>query len=176
MWLECFSALCDWFFFLSFSLQAAIVQGVMVAHSEEDLLCIRAAYLKLTGTSLYTALQASHAQRRLLKYMYVLSCYCILKHVFKVSFPSLPPIETVQGRSPSSSAGHLSRRRLKGSCKMDMFVNSAALSFFSAFCVGLLCRNKPHCVAPFRLIHSFPIQHVRQWFHKTRRTCWSNRL
>ncbi|XP_075867619.1 annexin A2 isoform X1 [Nelusetta ayraudi] len=39
------------------STKAAIVQGVMVAHSEEDLLCIRAAYLKLTGTSLYTALQ-----------------------------------------------------------------------------------------------------------------------
>ncbi|XP_030267818.1 annexin A2 [Sparus aurata] len=34
-----------------------IVQGIMVSHSEEDLLCIRAAYLKLTGTSLYTALQ-----------------------------------------------------------------------------------------------------------------------
>nr|XP_046274239.1 annexin A2 [Scatophagus argus] len=34
-----------------------IVQGIMVSHCEEDLLCIRAAYLKLTGTSLYTALQ-----------------------------------------------------------------------------------------------------------------------
>uniref|UniRef100_A0A3B4VCU4 Annexin n=1 Tax=Seriola dumerili TaxID=41447 RepID=A0A3B4VCU4_SERDU len=33
------------------------VQGIMVSHSEEDLLCIRAAYIKLTGTSLYTALQ-----------------------------------------------------------------------------------------------------------------------
>ncbi|KAM9340486.1 annexin A2 isoform 1-T2 [Symphorus nematophorus] len=34
-----------------------ILQGIMVSHCEEDLLCIRAAYLKLTGTSLYTALQ-----------------------------------------------------------------------------------------------------------------------
>ncbi|KAL3043592.1 hypothetical protein OYC64_003452 [Pagothenia borchgrevinki] len=34
-----------------------ILQGIMVSHSEEDLLCIRTAYLKLTGTSLYTALQ-----------------------------------------------------------------------------------------------------------------------
>uniref|UniRef100_A0A8C6T6Y1 Annexin n=1 Tax=Neogobius melanostomus TaxID=47308 RepID=A0A8C6T6Y1_9GOBI len=30
---------------------------VMVSHCEEDLLCIRAAFLKLTGTSLYTTLQ-----------------------------------------------------------------------------------------------------------------------
>ncbi|XP_034400333.1 annexin A2 [Cyclopterus lumpus] len=37
-----------------------IVQGIMVSHSEEDLLCIRAAYLKLTGTSLYTALQKQY--------------------------------------------------------------------------------------------------------------------
>lgn len=51
---------------ISSCLQAAIVQGVMVAHSEEDLLCIRAAYLKLTGTSLYSALQASQAPNRLL--------------------------------------------------------------------------------------------------------------
>ncbi|KAI4818347.1 hypothetical protein KUCAC02_011690 [Chaenocephalus aceratus] len=34
-----------------------ILQGIMVSHSEKDLLCIRTAYLKLTGTSLYTALQ-----------------------------------------------------------------------------------------------------------------------
>lgn len=34
-----------------------IVQGIMVSHCEEDLLCIRAAFRKLTGTSLYTALQ-----------------------------------------------------------------------------------------------------------------------
>ncbi|XP_063755521.1 annexin A2 isoform X3 [Eleginops maclovinus] len=34
-----------------------ILQRIMVSHSEENLLCIRAAYLKLTGTSLYTALQ-----------------------------------------------------------------------------------------------------------------------
>lgn len=41
-------------------LQTSIVQGIMVSHSEEDLLCIRVAYLKLTGTSLYTALQVGH--------------------------------------------------------------------------------------------------------------------
>lgn len=32
-------------------------QRVMVSHCEEDLLCIRVAFMKLTGTSLYTALQ-----------------------------------------------------------------------------------------------------------------------
>ncbi|XP_010862305.1 annexin A2 isoform X1 [Esox lucius] len=37
--------------------KTAIVQGVMVSHSEEDLLCVRVAYLKQTGTTLYTALQ-----------------------------------------------------------------------------------------------------------------------
>ncbi|XP_042337632.1 annexin A2, partial [Plectropomus leopardus] len=37
--------------------KTSIMQGILVSHSEEDLLCIRAAYLKLTGTSLYTALQ-----------------------------------------------------------------------------------------------------------------------
>ncbi|AWP21216.1 putative annexin A2-like [Scophthalmus maximus] len=39
------------------TLKTSTVQGIMVSHSEEDLLCIRVAYLKLTGTSLYTALQ-----------------------------------------------------------------------------------------------------------------------
>ncbi|XP_030597047.1 annexin A2 [Archocentrus centrarchus] len=34
-----------------------LVQRIMVSHSEEDLLCIRAAFIKLTGNSLYTALQ-----------------------------------------------------------------------------------------------------------------------
>jgi hypothetical protein len=37
--------------------QTALVHGVMVSRCEEDLLCVRAAFLKLTGTSLYTALQ-----------------------------------------------------------------------------------------------------------------------
>ncbi|XP_068603536.1 annexin A2 [Brachionichthys hirsutus] len=37
--------------------KTAVLQGIMVSRCEEDLLCIRAAYLKLTGTSLYTALQ-----------------------------------------------------------------------------------------------------------------------
>ncbi|XP_037649795.1 annexin A2 [Sebastes umbrosus] len=39
------------------STKTPVMQGIMVSHSEEDLLCIRAAYRKLTGTSLYTALQ-----------------------------------------------------------------------------------------------------------------------
>lgn len=39
------------------STKTPVVQGIMVSHCEEDLLCIRAAYLKLTGTSLYSALQ-----------------------------------------------------------------------------------------------------------------------
>lgn len=39
------------------TMKATIVQGVMVAHCEEDLLCVRAAFLRKTGTSLYTALQ-----------------------------------------------------------------------------------------------------------------------
>ncbi|KAM3596144.1 uncharacterized protein V6R79_009117 [Siganus canaliculatus] len=47
-------------------MKTSIVQGIMVSHSEEDLLCIRVAYLKLTGMSLYTALQkhfkADHLQ------------------------------------------------------------------------------------------------------------------
>ncbi|XP_026205758.1 annexin domain-containing protein [Anabas testudineus] len=39
------------------AMKMPIVQRILVSHSEEDLLCIRVAYLKLTGTSLYTALQ-----------------------------------------------------------------------------------------------------------------------
>ncbi|KAM4630131.1 annexin A2 [Polymixia lowei] len=39
------------------TMKTPIVQGVLVSHCEEDLLCVRAAYLKQTGTSLYTALQ-----------------------------------------------------------------------------------------------------------------------
>ncbi|XP_037119194.1 annexin A2 isoform X2 [Syngnathus acus] len=38
-------------------MKAPIVQGIMVSHSEEDLLSIRVAFLKMTGTSLYTTLQ-----------------------------------------------------------------------------------------------------------------------
>ncbi|XP_014033063.1 annexin A2 isoform X2 [Salmo salar] len=41
------------------TMKAAIVQGVMVSHSEKDLLCVRVAYLRQTGTSLYTALQGA---------------------------------------------------------------------------------------------------------------------
>lgn len=40
------------------TMKGSIVQGILVSHCEEDLLCIRAAFLKLTGTSLYTALQS----------------------------------------------------------------------------------------------------------------------
>nr|XP_043908863.1 annexin A2 [Solea senegalensis] len=39
------------------TMKGPLVQGIMISHSEEDLLCVRAAFLKLTGTSLYTALQ-----------------------------------------------------------------------------------------------------------------------
>ncbi|XP_071355716.1 annexin A2 isoform X2 [Trachinotus anak] len=39
------------------TMKTSMVQGIMVSHAEDDLLCIRAAYIKLTGTSLYTALQ-----------------------------------------------------------------------------------------------------------------------
>ncbi|XP_054620691.1 annexin A2 isoform X2 [Dunckerocampus dactyliophorus] len=38
-------------------MKAPLVHGIMVSHSEEDLLCIRVAFLKLAGTSLYTTLQ-----------------------------------------------------------------------------------------------------------------------
>ncbi|CAL8299232.1 unnamed protein product [Lota lota] len=38
-------------------MKAALVHGIMVSRCEEDLLCVRAAFIKLTGTSLYTALQ-----------------------------------------------------------------------------------------------------------------------
>ncbi|XP_077599461.1 annexin A2 isoform X2 [Stigmatopora nigra] len=38
-------------------MKVSTVHGVMVSHSEEDLLCIRVAFLKLVGTSLYTTLQ-----------------------------------------------------------------------------------------------------------------------
>lgn len=44
-------------------LQKEIVQRIMVSHSEEDLLCIRAAFIKLTGTSLYTTLQVCHTDK-----------------------------------------------------------------------------------------------------------------
>lgn len=39
------------------TMKAPIVQSILIAHCEEDLLCIRVAFLKLTGTSLYTTLQ-----------------------------------------------------------------------------------------------------------------------
>nr|ACQ58957.1 Annexin A2 [Anoplopoma fimbria] len=42
------------------NVKTPILQGIMVPHAEEDLLNIRAAYLKLTGTSLYTALQKQY--------------------------------------------------------------------------------------------------------------------
>lgn len=47
--------------------QNSVMQGIMVSHSEEDLLCIRAAYLKLTGTSLYTSLQVGRTNCKRLK-------------------------------------------------------------------------------------------------------------
>ncbi|XP_034016771.1 annexin A2 [Thalassophryne amazonica] len=39
------------------TMKAEIVRRIMVSHCEKDLLCIRAAFIKLTGTSLYTTLQ-----------------------------------------------------------------------------------------------------------------------
>lgn len=39
------------------NMKASVVQGIMVSHSEDDLLSIRVAFLKLTGSSLYTTLQ-----------------------------------------------------------------------------------------------------------------------
>ncbi|XP_061597076.1 annexin A2 [Cololabis saira] len=39
------------------TMKTSMVHGIMVCHSEEDLLCVRVAYRKLTGTSLYSALQ-----------------------------------------------------------------------------------------------------------------------
>uniref|UniRef100_A0A8C7Z1G1 Annexin n=1 Tax=Oryzias sinensis TaxID=183150 RepID=A0A8C7Z1G1_9TELE len=39
------------------TMKTSLVHGIMVSHSEEDLLCIRAAFLKLTGNSLYSTLQ-----------------------------------------------------------------------------------------------------------------------
>ncbi|XP_061737593.1 annexin A2 [Nerophis ophidion] len=38
-------------------MKASVVQSIMVSHSEEDLLCIRVAFRKLAGDSLYTTLQ-----------------------------------------------------------------------------------------------------------------------
>jgi len=39
------------------TMKTPLVQGIMVSHCEEDLLCIRVAFNKLTGASLYTTLQ-----------------------------------------------------------------------------------------------------------------------
>lgn len=39
------------------TMKPTVLHRIMVSHCEEDLLCIRIAYLKITGTSLYTALQ-----------------------------------------------------------------------------------------------------------------------
>lgn len=47
------------------TMKTPVVHGIMVSHSEEDLLCIRAAFLKLTGTSLYSALQKHFKQDHL---------------------------------------------------------------------------------------------------------------
>ncbi|KAM4724871.1 annexin A2 [Anableps anableps] len=39
------------------TMKTSLVQGIMVSHSEEDLLCIRVAFLRLSGSSLYSTLQ-----------------------------------------------------------------------------------------------------------------------
>lgn len=120
------------------SFQAAIVQGVMVAHSEEDLLCIRVAYLKLTGTSLYTALQvgdAHGAQISRKHHRFFFISFFFLNHVLT----ELCPTETVQRRSSSRSAGHLSVWRLNTSCKLDNhFYNSSTLSSLLNMCMIML--------------------------------------
>ncbi|KAL2080213.1 hypothetical protein ACEWY4_024006 [Coilia grayii] len=43
------------------SMKGAIVQGVLVSHCEEDLLTVRVAFLRATGTSLYSTLQKRFA-------------------------------------------------------------------------------------------------------------------
>uniref|UniRef100_A0A3Q0S0K9 Annexin A14 n=1 Tax=Amphilophus citrinellus TaxID=61819 RepID=A0A3Q0S0K9_AMPCI len=48
------------------TMKKELVQRIMVSHSEEDLLCIRAAFIKLTGNSLYTALQVGDHLQALL--------------------------------------------------------------------------------------------------------------
>lgn len=62
-------------------LQKEIVQRIMVSHSEEDLLCIRAAFIKLTGTSLYTALQVCHTDKIVLN----INIYYIVNTLISIS-------------------------------------------------------------------------------------------
>uniref|UniRef100_A0A4W5N558 Annexin n=1 Tax=Hucho hucho TaxID=62062 RepID=A0A4W5N558_9TELE len=40
--------------------KGSLVQGILISHSEEDLLCVRIEYRKLTNTSLYSALQKEY--------------------------------------------------------------------------------------------------------------------
>lgn len=55
------------------TMKASVVQGIMVSHSEDDLLSIRVAFLKLTGTSLYTTLQ-KHFKGEHLQALLALCC------------------------------------------------------------------------------------------------------
>ncbi|XP_017162825.1 annexin A2 isoform X2 [Poecilia reticulata] len=48
------------------TMKTSLVQGIMVSHSEEDLLRIRAAFLRLSGSSLYSTLQKHFKGEQLL--------------------------------------------------------------------------------------------------------------
>ncbi|XP_027892791.1 annexin A2 [Xiphophorus couchianus] len=48
------------------TMKTSLVQGIMVSHSEEDLLPIRAAFLRLSGSSLYSTLQKHFKGEQLL--------------------------------------------------------------------------------------------------------------
>lgn len=146
-------------FFLTISsfLQAAIVQGVMVAHSEEDLLCIRAAYFKLTGTSLYSALQASQARNMLLfdVLLHFMACFKAAlspnrnssrEITFRLCWPSVAP----------------KIKRQQQERHVPPFSCFVSFSWFFIW----LCLNKLHLVATFNLIPSFLIQQVRQRFQR----------
>lgn len=142
---------------ISSSLQAAIVQGVMVAHSEEDLLCIRAAYLKLTGTSLYSALQASLAQNKKLLFEFLSRFAACVKAEL---YPNRNSSREITFRLCWPSVALKINRQLH-----DRHVRQfSCFVFFSGFFVRL-CSNKLHFVATFHSIPSFLVQHVRQTLH-----------
>lgn len=47
------------------AMKTPVVHGILVSHCEDDLLQVRAAFLRLTGTSLYSALQKQFKQQHL---------------------------------------------------------------------------------------------------------------
>lgn len=108
-------------------IQASVVHGVMVSHCEEDLLCIRAAYLKLTGTSLYTALQVGHACRR---HLFTCKRCAEAPPSAITSGCDLPPTEAVQRGAPAGSAGRLPIRGLNTSCTSFGTILSSSVKHF----------------------------------------------